>query len=81
MQSREEKASAGANLAERDENDILKHQSDRYNGVIVDMDSLPGSAEDFARCLDTSLDVWKLAGRRGIWLKIPLANADFVPSA
>ena len=38
MQSREEKASAGANLAERDENDILKHQSDRYNGVIVDME-------------------------------------------
>lgn len=52
-----------------------------YNGVIVDADKLPATAEIFQESLGLSLKAWREAGRRGIWLKLPKKHASYVPIA
>ncbi|KAJ4832765.1 hypothetical protein Tsubulata_019811 [Turnera subulata] len=60
---------------------MLEAWDDEYGGVIVDPNSLPSSANAFASSLQASLSNWKLKGKRGIWLKIHLEQADLVPIA
>ncbi|GMH23777.1 hypothetical protein Nepgr_025620 [Nepenthes gracilis] len=61
--------------------ELLDAWDDEYSGVIVDPESLPSSAKAFSSSLRASLSHWKLQGKRGIWLKIHLQQADLVPLA
>ena len=53
----------------------------QYEGVEVDPTSLPESAVRFAELLPTSLQEWRQAGCRLVWLKVPLARAPLIPTA
>ena len=57
---------------------VLLHKVDHYNGVIIDAAALPDGEEAFVSVLDASLAAWKAAGRRGVWLQVPLEKASFV---
>lgn len=61
--------------------DVLKHKCDRYDGVIIDSNGLPESKTDFKLQLKKSLNVWKKANNKGIWLKIPIEKSSFIPVA
>ncbi|KAF5748521.1 nudix hydrolase 8-like [Tripterygium wilfordii] len=61
--------------------ELLDAWDDEYNGVVVDTNSLPSSANAFASALQASLCNWKLKGKKGIWLKILEDQADLVPIA
>jgi ADP-ribose pyrophosphatase YjhB (NUDIX family) len=56
---------------------ILPFDEDKYDGVIVN--SLPDTATKFEEMLQSSLDHWRAAKRRGIWIKIPIEKSTFVP--
>jgi len=61
--------------------DELPHRVDHYNGVIIDAATLPATEAEFLRHLHSSLASWKAAGRRGVWLQVPLAHASYVGPA
>ncbi|XP_059638275.1 nudix hydrolase 8-like [Cornus florida] len=61
--------------------EFLDAQDDEYDGVIIDPQSLPTSANAFASALRASLSNWKLKGKKGVWLKILLEQADLIPIA
>lgn len=61
--------------------EILDAWDDEYDGVIIDPQSLPSTANAFASALRASLANWKIQGRKGIWLKILQQQADLVPIA
>ncbi|PON62487.1 Nudix hydrolase 6-like [Parasponia andersonii] len=61
--------------------EFLDAWNDDYNGVVIDPDSLPISANAFANALRASLANWKLKGKKGIWLKLLLEKAELVPIA
>ncbi|KAK2968227.1 hypothetical protein RJ640_027359, partial [Escallonia rubra] len=61
--------------------DFLDAWDDEYDGVIIDPESLPSSANAFASALRASLTIWKLKGKKGIWLKMLKEQADLVPIA
>ncbi|XP_017982241.1 PREDICTED: nudix hydrolase 8 [Theobroma cacao] len=61
--------------------ELLDAWDDEYNGVIIDTECLPSSANAFASALLASLTNWKLKGKSGIWLKILSEQADLVPIA
>ncbi|KAJ0031706.1 hypothetical protein Pint_13313 [Pistacia integerrima] len=54
---------------------------DEYDGVIIDPESLPSSANAFVSALRASLSNWKTKGKKGVWLKILSEQADLVPIA
>jgi hypothetical protein len=60
---------------------ILKGRVDSYKGIIVEPSSLPVDVPTFERCLKASLQQWRHEKRRGIWLKLPIKNVDFVAPA
>lgn len=61
--------------------ECLEAWDDEYDGVIIDSNSLPLSANAFSSALKASLSIWKLKGKKGIWLKIVEEQADLVPIA
>ncbi|GLT32253.1 hypothetical protein SLA2020_069320 [Shorea laevis] len=61
--------------------ELLSARDDEYNGVIIDPEGLPSSANAFASALCASLSNWKMKGKKGIWLEIPTELADLVPIA
>ncbi|KAK4601797.1 hypothetical protein RGQ29_011070 [Quercus rubra] len=61
--------------------ELLDAWDDDYDGVIINPESLPLSANAFALALRASLSNWKLKGKKGVWLKILLDQADLVPIA
>ncbi|KAM7258539.1 hypothetical protein ACFE04_014280 [Oxalis oulophora] len=61
--------------------EFLAGAEDEYNGIIINPESLPSSANAFASALRASLSVWKLKGKKGVWLKIVSDLADLVPIA
>lgn len=60
--------------------DVLPYRNDRYQGVIVESE-LPERAADFAALLSSSVRAWRLLSKRGVWLKIPIAQSQFIPIA
>lgn len=54
---------------------------DEYGGVVVDPDRLPVNPDAFASMLRFSLSHWKMKGKKGIWLKLPLERSELVPVA
>ncbi|KAF3442942.1 hypothetical protein FNV43_RR16860 [Rhamnella rubrinervis] len=61
--------------------ELLEAWNDNYDGVVICPESLPMSANAFACALRTSLSIWKLKGKKGVWLKLLLEQADLVPIA
>jgi 8-oxo-dGTP pyrophosphatase MutT (NUDIX family) len=59
----------------------LASSADQFGGVIVDTEQLPEDADEFGVALDRSLDAWRSAGRKLVWLDVPLAHAALVPVA
>ncbi|KAF8687930.1 hypothetical protein HU200_042522 [Digitaria exilis] len=62
-------------------NFVLEATDDEYGGVVVDADRLPVDKAAFARRLVASLSYWKSVGKKGVWLKLPVDRAEFVPLA
>ncbi|CAN6229091.1 unnamed protein product [Urochloa humidicola] len=62
-------------------NFVLEATDDQYGGVVVDADRLPADKAAFARSLAASLSYWKSVGKKGVWLKLPVDRAEFVPLA
>ncbi|KAK1365315.1 putative Mutt domain protein [Heracleum sosnowskyi] len=61
--------------------EYLDGWDDDYNGIIIDPESLPSSANAFASALKASLSNWKLKGKKGVWMKILQEQVDLVPIA
>ena len=80
--------------AEEDTSDlpeILPFDGDAYHGVQIDVAALFPSDDTeesetnkkvdpaaFGRRLRSSLEHWRAAGRRGVWLKLPLPQASLL---
>jgi len=60
---------------------VLLNTGDVYNGVIIDAAGLPADPSTFAAELASSLSLWRAEGRRGLWLRVPIALATHVPIA
>ncbi|KAK9274441.1 hypothetical protein L1049_021688 [Liquidambar formosana] len=60
---------------------VLDASDDEYDGVIVNPDTLPANPIAFASILRSSLSHWKMKGKKGIWLKLPLERSELVPIA
>lgn len=60
---------------------VLDSFDDEYGGVIVDSERLPSNPNVFASILHSSLSQWKMKGKKGIWLKLPLEKSELVPIA
>uniref|UniRef100_A0A6N2MTN0 Nudix hydrolase domain-containing protein n=1 Tax=Salix viminalis TaxID=40686 RepID=A0A6N2MTN0_SALVM len=60
---------------------VLHACDDEYGGVVVDPDRLPVNPDDFLPMLQFSLSHWKMKGKKGIWLKLPLERSELVPVA
>lgn len=72
---------------ECDEEDIFSFpqeclKEDHYNGVTVNVASLPSHlCEDvdlFRKVLEVSLDNWKREGKKGIWIQVPTEYAKLI---
>ncbi|KAM6583318.1 hypothetical protein CsatB_010320 [Cannabis sativa] len=61
--------------------ELLDAWNDDYNGVVINPNSLPLSANAFVSALRISLSYWKSKGKKGVWLKILLEQAELVPIA
>ncbi|CAM9747906.1 unnamed protein product, partial [Scytosiphon promiscuus] len=57
---------------------MLAHTGDVYDGVTIDEAGLPDTTEDFVAVLKTSLEAWRAAGKKGVWLKVPAGRAELV---
>lgn len=66
---------------EAEKTHLLPYTEDRYDGVIVNSKMLPSTEEEFVKMLQFSMQKWKAAKRRGVWIKLPLDKASFVPIA
>ena len=61
---------------------LLQIQEDRYGGVEVAVpDGSPHEITTFVRELHGALDTWQAAGKRGVWLTLPLACHSYVSAA
>ncbi|KAF2315068.1 hypothetical protein GH714_038089 [Hevea brasiliensis] len=60
---------------------VLDAFDDEYGGVVVDSNCLPKNSDDFAASLHFSLAHWKIRGKKGIWLKLPVERSELVPIA
>ena len=59
----------------------LAWDADTYGGVLVRASDLPPSVDAFKASLSASLAEWRGARKRGVWLKLPLDKAEYVPHA
>ncbi|XP_065857494.1 nudix hydrolase 8-like [Euphorbia lathyris] len=59
--------------------EVLDAFDDEYGGVVVDSNRLPDSSDVFASSLRLSVSHWKITGKKGIWLKLPLERSELVP--
>ncbi|KAM7491181.1 hypothetical protein LguiA_034102 [Lonicera macranthoides] len=60
---------------------VLDAFDDEYGGVIVNPERLPSNPHVFASVLRSSLSHWKIKGKEGVWLKLPLEKSELVPIA
>lgn len=60
---------------------VLDASDDEYGGVLVNPERLPSNPDKFNFMLRASLSHWKVKGKKGVWLKLPLEKCDLVPIA
>ena len=64
----------------RETDTMLPFNADKYGGVVVNSDEYDYKTdEEFTNALDESLESWKESNIRGCWVKVPIANASYVP--
>lgn len=64
----------------RETETMLPFNADKYGGVVVNSDEYDYKTdEEFTLALDESLESWKESNIRGCWVKVPIANASYVP--
>ncbi|KAJ6814341.1 nudix hydrolase 10-like isoform X1 [Iris pallida] len=63
-----------------EEIELLDSVDDDHGGVLVEME-VPMSSGKFVSCLRASMLGWKQQGKRGVWLKLPIALANLVQPA
>ena len=61
--------------------DVLPFAPDMFGGVIVESDELPADAAQFGPALRGSLETWRAAGHRLVWMRVPIARAALIPVA
>src|SRR5579859_681309 len=59
----------------------LASSTDMFGGVIVDPEKLPRDPAAFKSALDQSMNTWRAAGSRLVWLDVPITHAALVPVA
>jgi 8-oxo-dGTP pyrophosphatase MutT (NUDIX family) len=59
----------------------LAFAPDMFGGVIVEPENLPADAVAFEAALGRSLDTWKSAGVRLVWLAVPIQRSALIPVA
>ena len=52
--------------------EVLEHSVNRFNGAVIERNSLPEDPDLFGRRLAHSLKVWKSDGILIIWLEVPI---------
>ncbi|KAK8403663.1 hypothetical protein O3P69_000036 [Scylla paramamosain] len=52
---------------------------DRYSGITVSSSEEPVTARDLEQMLQASLDQWRKERVRGVWFRVDLRHADWVP--
>lgn len=60
---------------------LLEASDDEYDGVVVNPEGLPSDPDTFASQLTASLSHWRIKGKKGVWLKLPLERSELVPVA
>ena len=70
-----------AEKVDSDEVILLTGEDDMFSGVTVDQKLLAKTPAAFERQLEQSLDAWRKAKRRGIWLSIPYDRTELIPIA
>ncbi|KAK4486495.1 hypothetical protein RD792_009178 [Penstemon davidsonii] len=60
---------------------VLDACDDEYDGVVVSPEKLPSNPNVFASTLRSSMCHWKIKGKKGVWLKLPIERSDLVPIA
>ncbi|KAL2489993.1 Nudix hydrolase 8 [Forsythia ovata] len=60
---------------------VLDAIDDMYDGVVVNPERLPSNPNVFASMLRSSVCHWKIEGKKGIWLKLPVEKCGLVPIA
>ena len=61
---------------------FFETKGDRYDGVTILLRDSDLSMEpaDFERYLERALHEWEIAGKGGVWIRIPVDAAHLVPS-
>ncbi|CAN6707948.1 unnamed protein product [Malus baccata var. baccata] len=60
--------------------ELLTATEDLHGGVVVDMTE-PMDSVVFASLLQASISHWKHKGKRGVWIKLPIARSNLVDAA
>ena len=60
---------------------LIEATTNMFGGVMTTPESLPTDAGVFQQQLRHSLPVWASQGRRLVWLEVPLARANLIPTA
>ncbi|XP_027088401.2 nudix hydrolase 2 isoform X2 [Coffea arabica] len=60
---------------------ILAGKDDDHDGVIVQLTDQPLDPSLFTSLLHASLSHWKLQGKKGVWIKLPIELANLVEPA
>jgi len=60
---------------------VLAFAPDMFGGVIVESENLPEEVDVFEAGLRHSLETWRSAGIRLVWLGVPLKRATLIPVA
>ncbi|GLU20616.1 hypothetical protein SLE2022_368070 [Rubroshorea leprosula] len=59
---------------------LLDAINDRYGGVIVEM-KVPMESAVFVSLLRASINQWRLQGKKGVWIKLPIEHVNLVEVA
>lgn len=59
----------------------LQGKADMFGGVLIDAKTLPTSAQEFDVQLKARLAEWKVAGKKGIWVKLKPQHATLLATA
>ncbi|CAL9014969.1 unnamed protein product [Prunus brigantina] len=61
---------------------LLSARNDQYGGVIVDINGdEPMDPATFLLSLTSSIAHWKLQGKKGVWIKLPIERVNLVEAA
>jgi 8-oxo-dGTP pyrophosphatase MutT (NUDIX family) len=59
----------------------LEATPNQFGGIIIKPDTLPKTTRTFRSRLQHSLDTWREAGYRLVWLEVPINQANLIPIA